>query len=100
MFGVSRIDADAVVRRRVEPLFTRVDDDLLGLDPQADLYYALNAVAARVWELLEPPRTVGAVCHQLGQEFDVAPATCLRDVITLIGDLRSAGLVDVDTAPK
>jgi Coenzyme PQQ synthesis protein D (PqqD) len=42
-------------------------------------YYGRNGAAARIWELLETPRTVASTCEALIAEFDVEPAECERD---------------------
>jgi len=78
-------------------LFTRVDDDLLALDPQAGCYYSLNRPAARVWELIDSPTPVSILCDQLIGEYEVDRATCLGDVIELIDELRAAKLVKVES---
>lgn len=84
------------VRRKPEPLFSRLDDELLGLDTHAGLAYSLNRSAGRVWELIGTWMTVGAVCDQLEQEYEVEHQTCLTEVVELLGRLRNAGLVEVE----
>lgn len=91
------IGPDDRVGRRSEALFTRIDDDLLGIDTQEGLVYTLNGSARRVWELIETETTVSAVCEQLQSEFEVEPATCLADVGELLGRLQDSGLVAVET---
>jgi hypothetical protein len=91
----TRIKADSVVWRQREPLFTRLNDDMLALDSRAGRYYILNVSAARVWELLDAPTTPREVCKQLGAEYEVDAARCATDVIALMEELRAAGLVAV-----
>lgn len=59
----------------------------------AGCYYGLNAVASRVWELLETPKTVAQVCAQLSQEFEVAGPTCEAEVLKFVQDLTDNGIV-------
>src|SRR5436305_9967129 len=95
MSGATKIAAGTVVQRGREPLFMRLDDDLLSLDPSAGLCYSLNRPGARVWELIETPTTVGAVCDRLECEYEVEQETCLEQVIELLGDLQAVGLVEI-----
>ena len=93
------MDVDSVVTRRPGPLFTRLDDDLLAIDPQVECCYSLNGPAARVWELIEEPTLVRDVCDRLGEEFDVDRTICAGDVIELLTELQGASLIDVDGRP-
>ena len=86
--------ADAQIRRRPELVFTRVDDDLLGVDTQTGLTYGLNSTASRVWELLEDWTTVDAICAQLQQEYEVEPGACVAHVQKLVAQLRDAELLE------
>lgn len=76
-------------------MFSRLDEELLGLDTRAGLAYSLNASAARVWELIDSWTTVRAVCEQLEHEYAVEHETCLRQVVALLDKLREAGLIDL-----
>jgi Coenzyme PQQ synthesis protein D (PqqD) len=89
------IEATSIVERRTDVMFSRLDDDLLALDPQAGCCYSLNGPAARIWELIDSPTPVSILCDRLIDEYDVNRATCLGDVIELIDELRGAELVRV-----
>lgn len=79
--------------RAREQLFTRLDDEMLALDPDDGRCYSLNVSAARVWELLGAPIMVREVCKRLATEYEVDDKTCTTDVIALLEKLRAAGLV-------
>ena len=89
------IDPTTVVRRTAEPIFTKVDDELLALDAQAGLCFSLNESAARVWDLIEAPTEVSYVCERLTAEYGVEPERCTAEVIELLGELREASLIVV-----
>lgn len=92
------IDISDRIRRKPEPYFSRVDDELLGLDTHTGFAYSLNASAGRIWELIEDWTTAGAVCAQLEREYDVEPAACASQVAKLLSRLEEVGLLDVDAA--
>ena len=59
-----------------------------------EVYFGLNAVASKVWELL-PPRlsTIGELCAALAAEYPDAPAATIRtDVLELLDQLRENAL--------
>jgi hypothetical protein len=59
------------------------------------VYYGLNSVGARVWNLLQQPRTVGELRDALLDEYDVEAARCETDLLELLGKMRSEGLIQV-----
>jgi hypothetical protein len=61
-------------------------------------YYGLNAVAVRIWELLERPRTVAELCTQLCEEFEVDAPTCEAEVLEFVNDLIDNGIVHAAAA--
>jgi coenzyme PQQ synthesis protein D (PqqD) len=67
---------------------------ILGLDRGE--YYGLNDAGTRIWNLIQEPRRVSDVRDTLVREFDIDPERCEREVIRLLSDMASEGLVDVD----
>jgi hypothetical protein len=63
------------------------------------VYYGLEDVGARIWQLLQRPTTVTAVRAALLEEYDVDAARCERDVDGLIADLAARGLVRIREQP-
>ena len=59
----------------------------------AGRYYGLNAVASRIWELLDSPKTIAQLCAQLSEEFEVDAQTCEAEVLKFVQDLIDNGLV-------
>lgn len=72
-----------------------VDEGAVLLALSNEVYYGLNAVGLRVWELLPPASaTVGQLCAVLASEYaDADPATIRTDVLELLDDLAAHGLV-------
>lgn len=90
------MDAQTVVARDPRVIFTRLDEDLLAIDADAGNCYSLNRHGRAVWELLESPTTVRALCDRLRERFDVDDATCLDDVTDLLRALHAADLLVVE----
>ncbi|MDB4971662.1 MAG: hypothetical protein JWN48_3 [Myxococcaceae bacterium] len=65
------------------------------LGAEAGEYFGLNEVGARIWELVQEPVRVSAICATVCAEYEVSEAECERDVIELLVELRSKGLLDV-----
>jgi len=80
--------SDAVV-------YARVGDEAVLLDTQASSYFALNPVAARVWELMSDHVSAAAVAVHLGREFDVSQAVLETDVERFLNELVTLELLRV-----
>jgi Coenzyme PQQ synthesis protein D (PqqD) len=71
------------------------------LDVKSGIYYGLNAVGARIWNLIQEPKLVATICETILEEYDVEADQCARDILTLLQALIAQGLVEVcnETAP-
>ncbi|HEV7993958.1 MAG TPA: PqqD family peptide modification chaperone [Gemmatimonadaceae bacterium] len=76
-----------------EQVFTTLGGEAVILGLRDGVYYGLDAVGARVWELLVEPRLVSELVAAIVGEFDVTPERCERDLVTLLDDLAARGLV-------
>ena len=78
---------------------TNVVDEVVILELQEGMYYNLDPVAARIWELLQAPTTFSAVEQAILSEYEVEPDKCREDLLNLLADLNSHGLIDVTPGP-
>ncbi|MEA2437069.1 MAG: hypothetical protein QOF65_1625 [Thermoleophilaceae bacterium] len=89
------LSPQAVVTRTGDPLAAPVDDELVMLDPRKGRYFGLNPIGARIWELIEEPRSVESLCARLQAEFDVPDETCRADVLAFLEQLQREELVEI-----
>jgi hypothetical protein len=93
--SVSPLSPDFEVVRGKGLIEAEVDGELVALHIDKGVCYGLNKVGSRVWQLIEQPAKIGDVCARLTSEFDVDAATCERDVLDLLEELRAEGLIEV-----
>jgi Coenzyme PQQ synthesis protein D (PqqD) len=72
--------------------------DVAILHVKSGTYLGLNAVGARIWHLLQEPKTVDAVCEIIVEEYDVEADRCRRDILALLQDLIAKELVEIRDA--
>ncbi len=84
---------ESIVVRSQEVMTSPVDDEMVMMALESSRYYGLNRVGRRIWELLEEPTTVAALCARLVSEFDVAPERCADEVLGFLGSLIEDGTV-------
>ena len=74
-------------------IFKRVGDEIVLLDYERGIYYGLDAVGGRVWELLGEGKDRAAVIDQLLLEYDVGADELTRDLDALLAELQGLGLL-------
>jgi hypothetical protein len=62
---------------------------------RSNIYYTLNAIGSRIWDLIQQPKSVSAICGDILARYDVDPKRCRDDVIALLRDLNDAGLIEI-----
>jgi hypothetical protein len=87
----------ALVARRLPGLVeAEVDGELVALHIENGTCYSFNATAARIWALLDRPRSIADICDALTADFDVDPAICSDQVVLLLQDLQKDGLATLE----
>jgi hypothetical protein len=80
-------DASRTWRRNTDLPFQRFEEDTIIVDPKRREVHLLNETAARVWELLEAPRTLEEIVAALAGEYDVPYDQLYGSVADLLADL-------------
>jgi hypothetical protein len=81
-------------RPRTSVVFQQVPGGAVLLSTEDEVYYGLNGVGARVWELLAECGDADALCARVASEYpDVAPELVREDVLALVASLREHRLV-------
>ena len=70
-------------------------DEAAILNLKNSVYYGLDSVGARVWTLLQQPRSVGELRDTLVSEYEVEAGRCEQDLLALLESMRSEGLIEV-----
>jgi len=80
----------------------QVSCDLAGeaaiLNIKSGVYYGLDPVGARIWNLMQEPRKVVEIQNVITEEYDVEPEQCARDLAGLLEKLLAEGLIEVKDA--
>lgn len=79
-----------------DQLSSRLGAEVVILSLHSGVYYGLDPVGSRIWELLQESRTLPAIRDQIVQEFDVAPEQCEQDLLALIKQMEQEGLIQVN----
>jgi hypothetical protein len=76
--------------------WTKLPDGAVLFSPDTEVYYAMNGVAAAIWELLSQNKyNFDELCAALSERFpDATPEDIRGDIIEFLDDLAHSGLVD------
>jgi hypothetical protein len=84
------------IRRDGDWLTAQVGGDLVMMSATQGNYIRLSDVGARVWELLEEPRSRDDLHTTLIAEYDVAPQTCRQAIDDFLATLVDRRAVRID----
>lgn len=90
-----RPSMEATVAAVKEQVSCSLNEEVAILHLSTGVYYGLDAVAARIWNLIREPRRVSEIRDALVDEYDVEPARCERDLLALLQELAAAGLIEI-----
>ena len=89
-----------MIARKGDWLSAKVGDELVMMSVSKGKYLGLSDVGARIWELIETPRSFDDVMAALLSEFDVTAETCRAEVETFLKDLASHDAISLDPVPS
>ena len=88
-----RLDLDTKLQQGEDHVATSIGDETAVMSIRRGRYYAVGAVAERIWQMLERPVSPREIAKILQDEYDIAPEQCEREVGAFLGDLIEEGLV-------
>jgi hypothetical protein len=88
------ISISSVVVAAKDQVSSDLGEEVAILDLKNGMYYGLDAVGARIWNLIQEPKAVNEIRDVLLDEYEVEPEHCERDLLTLLEKLVAENLVE------
>src|SRR4051795_6102844 len=82
-------------RIAADVLFRDLQGELVLLELKRGVYFGLDPVGTRIWQLLGEARSLRDVVMAMVTEYDVDEAQGTEDVLALVRQLQQQGLVEV-----
>jgi hypothetical protein len=76
-------------------VYCKVEDEMVLLGIEDEIYYGLNSVGAFIWEEIKKPKTIDEIKTAILAEYDVQNSECEQDLYDLLKQLAANGLIDV-----
>ncbi len=89
------ITNSSIVTAVTHQVATNLAGEIIVLNLQSGMYFSLEGVGARVWDLIQEPRKVNFIKDTILVEYAVEPERCEQDLLALLQKLASAGLVEI-----
>ncbi len=89
------ISLDNRVAIHQDAVFRELDGEAVILQLEAGMYFGLDPVGTRLWQLIEAHGQLRPVLEAALQEFDVPPDVLEQDLIELVSRLSEKELVVV-----
>ena len=93
--GLSEIAESSIVVATPDQISSDLGGESVILHMKTGVYHGLNEVGARVWDLIEKPKTVKEIKQVLLEEYEVEADVCTDDLFSLLNELKTAGLIKV-----
>jgi hypothetical protein len=87
------MDVHSRPQRRSDVLAQTAGDTVILLTPDSGEYFTLNEVGGRIWELADGSRSVAEIAGVLVEEYTAPLEEIQADVLGVLGELATEGLV-------
>jgi len=86
---------DATVRIPDDVVFRELDGEAVILNLASGMYFGLDAVGTRIWQLLDTHRSLRRTLAALEQEYDAPLDQLAADLTAFVDQLKAKGLLSV-----
>jgi len=76
-------------------VFQKVGEEIVFLNLDTGIYFGLDPVGSRIWDLLVEKGTLQSVFESMKEEYEVAPEELQKDILLLVQELQVKRLVEV-----
>jgi hypothetical protein len=88
------LDLNAKLQQGRDLVATSIGAETAMMSIKRGRYYAVGAVAERIWQMLESPISSREITEQLLEEYDITPEQCGSEVDAFLSELIEEGLVE------
>lgn len=92
---LAEISADTKISAAQGQLSSELNDESVILNLDSGIYYGLNEIGARIWELVQQPCSFDRLLNTLLEEYQVSEVVCRQELTRILQELRQAALIEV-----
>ena len=91
----NRLSLESTIRINDDILFNDLQGEIVILSPKDGVYFGLDPVGTRAWQLIQHHGRLGAVKDAMLKEYEVSAERLWEDLQDLVSSLLDNGLVEV-----
>lgn len=96
---MSTIHAVSYPARAEALAFRIIEGEAVVLNLDSGLYYSLNEVGSKIWNLCDGTHNIKDITAAVCKEFEVEPGTAERDILEVMDDLVKEELLIIHENP-
>jgi hypothetical protein len=89
------LSAHSIVIATAEQVSCSLGDESAILNLKNTVYYGLDPIGSRIWDLMQKPISVAELRDALLEEYLVEAGRCERDLLDLLAKLHAEGLIEL-----
>jgi hypothetical protein len=97
---MSAISLESKVVHQQDVIFRDLEGEAVILNLATGNYFGLDPVGTRIWTLIQERGRVGAILQAILDEYEVEPEQGKEDLLRLLSQLESTGLIQIADAPQ
>ncbi len=91
----NRLSSESTIRINDDILYNDLQGEIVILSPETGVYFGLDPVGTRAWQLIQHHGRLGAVRDAMLKEYEVSAERLEEDLQDLVTRLVDNGLVEV-----
>ena len=93
---MNKLSPTSIISRNTDVVSTQIDNDLVMMKPDDNLFFGVNTVGTSLWVLLENNTLpLGTLCEMIHKDYDVDAAQCVSDVTAFVESMIAENLLFV-----
>jgi hypothetical protein len=90
-----RFSGETVISAIEDQISCDLSDGSVILSLRDGIYYGLNPVGCRIWELIQKPIKIGDIQSTLLDEYEVEPERCAAEIQIFLGEMAEKNLIEI-----
>ena len=95
MSDTATITIDTTIKRAEIIVSSELTDETVMMNVEKGSYYGLDDIETKLWQIVETPTSVSALCDSLLSNYDISREQGEADVLTFVNELHAEGIIEV-----
>jgi hypothetical protein len=90
-----KVHDNSTIEASKDQISVDVEGEVVLLNLKSGIYYGLEGVGARIWNLIQSPKVISEIEEVILREYEVNTESCKFDLNNFIQKLRAEGLIEI-----